>query len=70
MLCKYTALLVLRNVFKKRGYEVVCCGETLNHFEEGGWVYFHPLKKYVSDYWLWLTYHDIYILEYDRPTSV
>ncbi|EPA9110988.1 MAG: hypothetical protein E7G96_02430 [Serratia liquefaciens] len=51
------------------GYQVVYRGETLPNFVEGGWVFFQRLKEY-GGYWLGRTYHDVFILEYDRPTSL
>jgi hypothetical protein len=52
------------------GYQVVYRGETLPNFVEGGWVFFQRLKEYGGGYWLGRTYHDVFILEYDRPTSL
>lgn len=55
---------------KELGYQVVYRGEILPHFVEGGWVFFQRLKEYGGGYWLGRTYHDVFILEYDRPTSL
>ncbi|CAI2442738.1 Uncharacterised protein [Serratia liquefaciens] len=55
---------------KELGYQVVYRGETLPHLVEGGWVFFQRLKEYGGGYWLGRTYHDVFILEYDRPTSL
>ncbi|QDL32416.1 hypothetical protein [Serratia liquefaciens] len=55
---------------KELGYQIVYRGEVLPHFVEGGWVFFQRLKEYGGGYWLGRTYHDVFILEYDRPTSL
>lgn len=52
------------------GYQVVYRGETLEYPKEGGWVFFQRLKEYGGGYWLGRTYHDRFVLEYDRPTSL
>lgn len=55
---------------KDLGYQIVYRGESLPHFVDGGWVFFQRLKEYGGGYWLGRTYHDVFILEYDRPTSL
>ncbi len=52
------------------GYQVVYRGQGLEYFVDGGWVFFQRLKEYGGGFWLGRTYHDVFILEYDRPTSL
>ncbi|MDI3149332.1 hypothetical protein [Serratia nevei] len=51
-------------------YQVVYRGEWLQQFVPGGWVFFQRNIEYGGGYWLGRTYHDVFILEYDRPTSL
>ncbi|CAI0723508.1 Uncharacterised protein [Serratia proteamaculans] len=55
---------------KELGYQVVYRGETLPYFVDGGWVFFQRLKEYGGGYWLGRTYHNVFIIEYERPTSL
>jgi len=55
---------------KELGYQVVYRGESLEYFEEGGWVFFQRLKEYGGGYWLGRTYQNVFILELERPTSL
>ncbi|MGO4744036.1 hypothetical protein [Serratia quinivorans] len=55
---------------KGLGYQVVYRGESLEYFEEAGWVFFQRLKEYGGGYWLGRTYQNVFILELERPTSL
>lgn len=52
------------------GYQVVYRGQGLEYFVDGGWVFFQRLKEYGGGFWLGKTYHDVFMLVFERPTSL
>lgn len=51
-------------------YQVVYRGEYLNNYKPGGWVFFQRPKDCGGGYWLGRTYDNVFIIEYERPTSL
>ncbi|HEP0829880.1 TPA: hypothetical protein QIW89_003582 [Enterobacter hormaechei subsp. steigerwaltii] len=51
-------------------FQVVYRGEVLEHFKPGGWVFFQRPKECGGGYWLGRTYHDVFMIEYERPVSL
>lgn len=55
---------------KDSNYQIVYRGETLTHYIPGGWVFFQRPKDCGGGYWLGRTYDDVFIIEYEQPTSL
>ncbi|MCE6966082.1 hypothetical protein K6W81_19695 [Enterobacter sp. MW07] len=55
---------------KDSNFQVVYRGEVLERFTPGGWVFFQRPKECGGGYWLGRTYHDVFMIEYDRPVSL
>ncbi|WP_433639465.1 hypothetical protein [Kluyvera georgiana] len=51
-------------------YQVVYRGDSLKNFKPGGWVFFQRAKEYGGGYWLGRTYDGVFIIEYEKPTSL
>ena len=51
-------------------YQVIYRGECLEHFVSGGWVLFQRSKVSGGGYWLGRTYDYVFMLEFDKPTSL
>ncbi|WP_346827238.1 hypothetical protein [Serratia inhibens] len=55
---------------KDSAYMVVYRGDTVDYIRPGTWVFFQRLKEYGGGFWLGRTYHNVFILEFERPTSL
>lgn len=55
---------------KDSNYQIVYRGQALNDYRPGGWVFFQRPKEYGGGYWLGRTYDNVFIIEYERPTSL
>lgn len=55
---------------KDSNFQVVYRGEVLENFKPGGWVFFQRPKACGGGYWLGRTYHDVFMIEYERPVSL
>ncbi|EQB8785207.1 hypothetical protein ACYU34_004540, partial [Enterobacter hormaechei] len=55
---------------KDSKFQVVYRGEVLEHFKPGGLVFFQRPKECGGGYWLGRTYHDVFMIEYERPVSL
>lgn len=51
-------------------YQVVYRGESLESYQEGGWVLFQRPKECGGGYWLGRTYANYFMLEIERPVSL
>lgn len=51
-------------------YQVVYRGEYLTNYKPGGWVFFQRPKECGGGYWLGRTYDNVFIIEYEKPTSL
>lgn len=51
-------------------FQVVYRGEVLVNFKPGGWVFFQRPVECGGGYWLGRTYHDVFMIEYERPVSL
>ena len=54
----------------ENNYQVVYRGEYLENFKPGGWVFFQRAKEHGGGYWLGRTYEGVFIIEYEKPTSL
>lgn len=52
------------------GYQVVYRGETVDYIRPGSWVFFQRPIHCGGGYWLGRAYDDVFIIEYERPTSL
>jgi len=55
---------------RELGYQVVYCGETLQSFVDGGWVFFQRPKHCGGGYWLGRTYPYAFVFGIERPVSL
>lgn len=55
---------------KDPNYQIVYRGQALNDYRPGGWVFFQRPEEYGGGYWLGRTYDNVFIIEYERPTSL
>lgn len=55
---------------KDANYQIVYRGQALNDYRPGGWVFFQRPKEYGGGYWLGRTYDNVFIIEYECPTSL
>lgn len=55
---------------KDSNYQIVYRGQTLDVYRPGGWVFFQRPKECGGGYWLGRTYHDVFMIEYERPVSL
>lgn len=55
---------------KDSNYQIVYRGQVLENYRRGGWVFFQRSKEYGGGYWLGRTYDNVFIIEYERPTSL
>jgi hypothetical protein len=51
-------------------YQVVYCDEKLLRFVSGGWVFFQRLRIHGGGYWLGRIYDNVFMIEYERPTTL
>lgn len=55
---------------KDSNYQVVYRGEMLDHFVEGGWVFFQRQKQYGGGYWFGRTYTECFLFCIERPVAL
>lgn len=51
-------------------YIVVYRGDTVDYIAPGTWVFFQRPLHCGGGYWLGRAYDDVFIIEYERPTSL
>lgn len=57
-------------VGKDASYQIVYRGQVLENYRPGGWVFFQRPKECGGGYWLGRTYDNVFIIEYERLTSL
>lgn len=55
---------------KDSAYLVVYRGDTVDYIRPGAWVFFQRPLNCGGGYWLGRAYDDVFIIEYERPTSL
>lgn len=63
-------MVIIMTTKNDMDYDVVLRGQMLERIREGRWVFFQRLKEYGGGFWLGRTYHNVFILEFERPTSL
>lgn len=55
---------------KELGYDVVHRGVTLERITPGKWIFIQRAKLYGGGWWFGRAYHDVFMFEFDQPTSL
>ena len=55
---------------KDLGYDVIHRGVTQDIITPGKWIFIQRAKLYGGGWWFGRAYHDVFMFEFDQPTSL